>query len=307
MNFHHVKAFCTIVAEGSFSRAAERLHLTQPTISAQIQALEKALRTRLFERSAQGISLTQSGKVFHPYALQMLELSDRAGQAMEQLQGLEFGRLELGASTVPGHYLLPAALALFKTARPGVEVQLSVSNSQEVRHGVREGRFELGLVGEQTRDERLHYVPVARDRLLVAMRPEHPLAQKKTLAPADLLGHPLVMREYGSATRATLERGLVAAGLHPEALQIFLELGSAEAVKMAARAVDALAVLSEWSVKDEERLGLLRAVPLDGVDLDRDLYLVWRAHGYLSVASEAFIRFLREEYLPKLEGVRVAE
>src|SRR5687767_2331147 len=107
MNFHHVKAFCTIVAEGSFSRAAERLHLTQPTISAQIQSLEKQLHTRLFERSAQGISLTQAGKEFHPYAIQLLELSERTEQAILELQGLTRGRLELGASSVPGHYVLP--------------------------------------------------------------------------------------------------------------------------------------------------------------------------------------------------------
>src|SRR5687767_5647462 len=147
MNFHHVKAFCTIVSEGSFSRAAERLHLTQPTISAQIQSLEKALGTRLFERSAQGISLTQSGKTFHPYALQMLELSERSTQAIEQLQGMSRGHLELGASTVPGHYVLPRPLALFKTANPGIEVRMVVANSQEVRNGVREGEFELAMVG----------------------------------------------------------------------------------------------------------------------------------------------------------------
>ncbi len=297
MNFQHVQAFCTIVAEGSFSRAAERLHLTQPTISAQIQSLEKTLGTRLFERSAQGISLTQAGRTFHPHALQMLELSRRAEQAIEELQGLSRGNLEIGASTVPGHYLLPAALALFKERAPGVEVHLSVSNSQDVRHGVREGRFELGLVGERVRDERLAYEPIARDRLLVAMGPGHPLADRETLSPQDLMGERLVMREYGSATRATLERALSTAGLPPHDLRVWLELGSAEAVKMAVRAVDALAVLSEWSVRDEARLGLLKVVPLAGVDLERELYLVWRAHGYLSVASEAFVRFLKEEYL----------
>jgi DNA-binding transcriptional LysR family regulator len=296
MNFHHVKAFCTIVSEGSFSRAAEQLHLTQPTISAQIQALEKAFRTRLFERSAQGISLTQAGREFHPYALQLLELSQRAEQAMEELQGLARGRLELGASTVPGHYLLPRALAEFKAAQPGIEVQLVVSNSQEVRTGVREGRFELGMVGERVRDERLTYTPVATDQLLVVLRPEHPLAERKSLGLKDLLGQPFLMRERGSATRATLERALAQAGASAQDLSVMLELGSAEAVKMALRSVDALAVLSEWSVKDELRLGLLRALPLDGAELDRELLLVWRAHGYLSTASEAFIRFLRELY-----------
>lgn len=296
MNFQHVKTFCTIVAEGSFSRAAERLHLTQPTISAQIQALEKSVRSRLFERSAQGISLTQAGKVFHPYALQILELSERTMEAMLELQGLERGRLEIGASTVPGHYVLPATLARFKARKPGIEVSLTVSNSQTVRNAVREGELELGMVGERVRDERLAFEPLVRDQLVVVLRPQHPLAGRTSLTPAELSSQPMVMREYGSATRATLERALEEAGVSVESLQVLLELGSAEAIKMAIRSIDAVAVLSEWSVKDEVALGLLKTVPLEGPGLSRDLYLIWRAHGFLSAASEEFVRFLREEF-----------
>jgi DNA-binding transcriptional LysR family regulator len=293
MNFHHVKAFCTIVSEGSFSRAAEKLHLTQPTISAQIQSLEKALLTRLFERSAQGISLTEPGKVFHPYALQLLELSGRAEQAMDELQGLKHGRVEVGASTVPGHYLLPQALSRFKQEHSGLEVALTVGNSQEIRNGVREGKFELGMVGERVRDERLSYERLAQDRLVVAMRPTHVLAARKSLRPEDLAGQPLIIREYGSGTRSALERGLAASGLTVTDLKIFLELSSIEAIKMAIRSVDALAVLSEWSVRDEARLGILHVASLEGIEEARDLYLVKRTHGFLSVASEAFVAFFR--------------
>jgi len=294
MNFHHVKAFCTIVSEGSFSRAAEKLHLTQPTISAQIQSLEKSLRTRLFDRSAQGISLTQPGRVFHPYALQLLELSERAEQTMDGLQGLKHGKLDVGASTVPGHYLLPQALAQFKAAHPGLEVSLTVSNSQDIRNGVREGRFELGTVGERVRDERLDYEELAQDRLVVVMRPEHPLAGRASLRAAELAGEPLVIREHGSGTRSALERGLATAGLSTADLCIFLELSSIEASKLAIRSADALAVLSEWSVREEARLGLLHVAALEGVTVERDLFLVKRAHGFLSVASEAFLSFFRQ-------------
>ncbi len=301
MNFQHVRTFCAIVRDGSFSRAAERLHLTQPTVSAQIQGLEKELGTRLFERSAQGISLTQDGKTFLPYARDLLELCERAESAMEEVHGLARGKLEIIASTVPGDYVLPAALALFKTRNPGVEVRLAVSNSQAVRHGVREGEYELGMVGEKVRDERLKYEAVAQDQLRVAMRPEHPLAGRRSLTVGELRGQPLVIREYGSATRATLERALAVQSGPGEEAEVFLELGTAEAVKTAIRAVDALAILSEWSVRDEERLGLLRVLPLEGVELSRSLYLARRTHGYLSVPSQAFVRFLREEYLAGLD------
>lgn len=243
MNFQHVKTFCTIVAEGSFSRAAEALHLTQPTITAQIQALEKTVGARLFERSAQGISLTQAGRTFHTYATQMLELSARATQAMEQLQGLARGELSIAASSVPGQYILPRLLASFRAEWPAVQVRLSVSNSQEVRAGVRDSLFELGMVGERARDDRLAFDPVVEDQLVLVVRAEHPLVGEEGIDPTRLFQLPLITRERGSGTRATLERAMHRSGLSPDRLKVMLELGSAEAVKMAVRATDWGAVL----------------------------------------------------------------
>lgn len=301
MNFQHLKAFCAIVAEGSFSRAAEELHLTQPTISAQIQGLEKHLGTRLLDRSAQGVSLTQAGKCFHPYALQLLDLATRAEEAVNELQELSRGRVEICASTVPGHYLLPSILAQFKQRYPGVELTLVVSNSQDVRHHLREGRCELGMVGEEVRDDRLIHEPVASDHLIVVMGPDHPLSSRKSITPQDLREVPLILREQGSATRHTLERALLAAGVSLGELKVHLELGSIEAIKMAVRSSDALAVVSVWTAREERRLGLLRAVPLEGVDTHRNLYLVRREHSCLSVAGETFVQFLKDRLADLVE------
>jgi DNA-binding transcriptional LysR family regulator len=295
MNYQHVKTFCAIISEGSFSRAADSLHLTQPTVSAQIKALETYLRTRLFERSAQGISLTQSGKTFHPYAIQLLELASRASEAVEQVEGLARGHLEVGASSVPGHYILPRYLVEFKQRAPGVEISLSVSNSHDVRTGVHEGRFELGVIGERVRDERLTFEAVIDDQLVAVMRPENPLRSQASLSPADLASCPLILRERGSGTRATFERALAKIGVGIEKLDVWLELGSTEAVKMSVRNADAVAVCSHWAIADEVRSGLLRAVPITGMDLKRHFFLVWRAHGYLSTASERFIEMLRSD------------
>jgi DNA-binding transcriptional LysR family regulator len=300
INYQHVQAFCAIVAEGSFSRAAASLHLTQPTVSSQIKALEKGLGTRLFERSAQGISLTQTGHAFYTYATQMMELSSRAQESVEQIHGLARGHLNLGASSVPGHYILPRALVCFKREAPGVEVSLTVSNSQEIRAGVHDGRFELGVVGEKARDERLRFEALLTDEMVAVVRPDHPLRARNSVCSAELLEWPLIIRERGSGTRATLERALGKVGIQPERLNVWLELGSSEAVKMAVRYADAVAVLSRWCLVDEEAGGLLRSLPIHGLDLGRKFFLVWRAHGYLSAASEKFIGMVRDGGLAAL-------
>jgi len=294
MNLQHVKTFCAIAAEGSFSHAADVLHLTQPTISAQIQALETQVGARVFERSAKGISLTQAGSVFHEYALQILELVERTEQAMDELRGLARGRLDVGASTIPGHYLLPRALAEFKQKIPTVEISLTVGNSHDIRMGVRDGGFELGVVGEQAREPRLAYEALTSDRLVAVVATTHPLASRAEITVAELVRQPMVMREHGSGTRGSFNRALQQAGFDPHALEILLELGSNEAVKSAVRAVPAVAVLSEWCVRDEVSQGLLKALPVRDLDLGRRFWLVRRANGYLSVASESFVTFLRE-------------
>jgi DNA-binding transcriptional LysR family regulator len=297
MNLHHVRAFHTIVAEGSFSRAADVLHITQPTISAQVQALEQHLGTRLLERSAKGVALTQAGKLFYDYAAQILELTERAEEAVEQLRGLQRGRLELGASTVPGHYILPAALAAFKARHPAIEVTLWVGNSHDVRQMVRDSRLEIGVVGEQVRDERLAFETLLRDELVFVVRPGHPLAGSQPSL-ETLIEQPVVTREYGSGTRAAFEKALQKRGIAPERLKVLLELGSTEAVKTAVRAIDAVAVVSRWSIADERRLGLLEEIRCPGLEITRSFFLVWRANGYLSVAAETFLQHLRHEHLP---------
>lgn len=307
MNYQHVRAFCAIVAEGSFSRAACTLHLTQPTVSAQIQALEKYLGARLFERSAQGIALTQAGREFRPYALQLLQMADRAREAVEQMQGLARGRLEVGACAVPGHYLLPRALVCFKEHAPGVEVSLSVADGGEIRAAVQEGRFELGVVGEKSRDDGLVFEPVFRDDLVAVVRPCHAFCERDALSPDDLARTPLLMPARGSGSRAAVERAAGRSGLAPERLRVWMELGSVEAIKLALRSADALALLSRCSVDDELRAGKLRALPVEGMDLRRTFFLCRRTRGVLSAASERFREQLRHPDRDPGSSIRATE
>src|SRR5439155_9207158 len=145
--------------------------------------------------SAQGISLTQTGRTFHAYATQLLELSSRAEEAVEQVHGLARGELDVGASSVPGHYILPRSLVRFKQCAPGVRISLRVGNSQEIRQGVHDGQFELGIIGEKVRDERLTFEAILSDQLVAVMRPDHALGDRSSLSLDDLARCSLIMRE----------------------------------------------------------------------------------------------------------------
>lgn len=299
MNFPQLEAFRAIVLEGSFSRAAEKLGLTQPTISAQIQSLERSVGVRLIDRSAQGVSLTQAGQVFLPYANQLLSTAIQAQDALQGLIGMTHGHLDLAASSVPGQYLLPPALSEFKERYPGIRVTLTASNSHEVRRLLRDGHTELGFVGDCLRDDRLIHETITRDELVVVMRPGHPLCGRKSISVTELLAHPLVLRERGSATRSTLERALTEAGGSIENASVHLELGGSEAVRLALRAADVLAVVSNWAVRDDVERGWLCRTRLEGIDLTREIFVVRRVHGDLSIAGKSFLEFVRTVFLAR--------
>lgn len=292
MNLQQLRTFYTITREGSFSRAAERLHLTQPTISAQIQALEKQLKTRLFDRTNQGSRLTEAGEILARYARQVLELLDEAETSVQQLKELSTGRIRVIASSVPGNYLLPGRLAAFKSRYPGIEIVLEVTNSASVRRSIRAGEFELGVVGERDEQSQVTYRQVAEDELTPVARAAHPLARRSSLPAAELASWPLLLRERGSGTREVTERALAERGVRPEDLQIFMEFSTAEAMLRAVRESDAIAILSRLAVEDElSRRSIVRLNVPDLVVV-RPLYLVTRTDAVLSPAARAFADIL---------------
>ena len=161
MELNQLKAFCAVVEKRSFSRAGEVVFLSQPTVSLQISSLEQELGTQLLDRRAREITVTKTGETLYQYAKRILRLINEAEQAIEQLKGLMKGTLTLGASTIPGEYLLPSLLAEFKGLHPAIDIDLQISDTQGVITKVLAHEAEIGFVG--TRDKsngqaRAHYI-----------------------------------------------------------------------------------------------------------------------------------------------------
>jgi DNA-binding transcriptional LysR family regulator len=297
MNLNFLRTFICVVEEGNYSRAANRLHLSQPAVSMQMQTLAEDLGVELFRRRGHRVELTEGGAILYDKAREVLRLWQKT---VHQLEGLRLrlqGRLELGASTVPGDYLLPLRLCEFYRLHPDLEVRMQVAPSQEIVQQLAAGRLDLAVVGYKPEEAGLESEVLFRDELVVIVSPDHDLASRKFITIEDLLGNPFLQRIRGSATRQVLDNALEAKGINPSELKVVMELGSSRSLLEAAAQGLGLAVVSSLAAEDCIRQGRLVSKPVSGLDLRRDFWLVLTS-APRSPALAAFIEFLRRsDYL----------
>ncbi|MGH7478769.1 MAG: LysR substrate-binding domain-containing protein, partial [Candidatus Methylomirabilales bacterium] len=173
MDIRALEVFCKIVELKSFSRAAEAVYLTQPTVSGHIKALEEFVGVKLLDRLGREVLPTKVGELLYGYAKQILALRNQAIQALEEYKGSLKGHLVIGGSTIPGEYVLPALLATFKARYPEISLTLKIADSREIVRGVLEGTVELGAVGAKFDDGQLIYLKLLEDELVLALPPGH--------------------------------------------------------------------------------------------------------------------------------------
>lgn len=293
LNLRQLEVFARVMEHRSFSRAGKVLYLTQPTVSGHIAALEKHLGVSLFDRMGRKVSPTSAAQVLYPYASRMLADRKEALAAVHEHQGLESGRLLMGASTIPGSYILPSLLRTFKERHPGVTVSLGVADSRAIADQVHRGDWELGFVGVRPRQRDLLCTQFHEDRLILAVPPDHRLARRRQVALRDLAGQPFLLREAGSGTRRVLEEALERKGIIPERdWNLVCELGSSEAVKEGIRRGVGISILSNLALEHEIDCGLVRQVRVAGLDIRRKFFVIQHRRRSLSPAAKAFRRFI---------------
>jgi len=277
-------------SHGSISAAARALGVAQPTASAGLRALERRLGLDLLERTTRGARLTETGRATAAWAREVIDASDRFETSVASLREQPSERVRVAASLTVAEYLAPrwlARLALAeaggRSARDAPDVELVVRNSADVTELVLAGEVELGFVESATVRRGLRTRTVARDELVVVVGPGHRWARRSALRVDELLSGGLVVRESGSGTRETLERGLAALG---ERLPAHLPyLGSTAALKTAVQHGGAVAVLSSLAVADDVARGALVRLAVPGLELDRRLRMVWKDGAALSAGA----------------------
>lgn len=295
MDLRRLEIFAKVAELGSFSRAAEALFLTQPTISEHVRALEDELGVQLLDRLGRGATPTRAGQLLLGYARRMLTLSREAHQALERFQGRMSGELVVGGSTIPGEYVLPALIGQFKVKFPDISISLLIGSTRHVSDWVEEGRVEVGVVGARPAARTLEAKELMPDELVVVVPSSHPWATRRTTTLGDLQKEPMVVRERGSGSREAVEHALQEAGVSLANLRLVGEMGSTQAVKQAVRAGVGIALISKRAVEDECRAGLLACVKVKDLRVARAFYLVTHRDRTRSPLAQAFVEFIESQ------------
>ncbi len=295
LDFRQLQVFMAVWDKRSLSQAAEAIYLTQPTVSAHLKALEEQLGVRLFDRSSREVIPTAAGEVLYPFVHKILRLNRQAEESISGLVGEGRGFLEVGASNIPGQYLLPAILGQFRKHRPMVEIKLFIADTRSVIEDVLEGQIELGIVGAAMERKKLDFEPCFSDELTFVIANDNPLAGKRQIEIEEFLNQPLIVREKGSGTRLTIERALAQHGISMDQLNIVIEMGSTEAVRQGVKAGLGSAFISLRAVQDYLDCGILHAVTVRGMEIKRNFYMVTRKNRTLSPINAAFMDFIRQK------------
>jgi DNA-binding transcriptional LysR family regulator len=296
LDLYKLEVFYWVAELKSFSEAAERLSLRQPTVSAHIQELENILGGKVFYRIPGKVSLTPLGLLLVEKARTLLSFKRETVAAIEQFRGTLSGELWIGGSNIPGEYLLPEKLGEFIKKYPQVKPILRIGDSTSVVEEVLDGKVEIGFVGFKNADARLSFEKIWQDQMVLAVPKDHLWSRRNFVRLAELRSQNFISRERGSGTLNSF-RSLMAKTRQSadDLINVAMELGSTAAVKEALISGFGVSILSRTAIRRELAEGCLVEIPIRGLKMDRDFYEVCYKRRPLSPVSQAFRNFLRND------------
>lgn len=295
MDFKQIEAFVNVAKYKSFSKAAEAIFLSQPTVSAHIASLEQELGVVLFDRSSKEIRLTQAGAVFLDYAVSLINVRNTATLKLSELGSKIQGNLTIASSTTPCRFLLPQLLKSFYDKYPNVNYDIKEESTRDVIEMILLGNADVGIVGEVIKDPKLTYSKVYEDKLiLISSIPSLP----ETLTIDTLLQQRFILREKGSATRSVFENELIKLGYGIDKLKVFAEVSSLEAVLQFVKCGAGISVVSEIACIDYIQSGLLLKHKIKDINITRGIYIVYHNRRPLSPVAKAFLEHT-QNYIEK--------
>jgi DNA-binding transcriptional LysR family regulator len=293
VDLRRLEVFCRVVEMKSFTKAAEAVFLSQPTVSDHIRTLEEMVGEKLLDRLGREVLPTKAGELLYTHALRILKECDEAIQAIEEYRGNISGHLFLGASTIPGTYILPSIAASFKNRFPDIQLTIRISSSHVIASQMNAGELELGIIGARWNDTSLEWEQIFSDELVLAVHPSHPWSGRDSITLEELTREPFIHREVDSGTRKVMTQIMKIHGYDARALRIVAEMGSTEAVKQCIKQKIGISILSRQAVTDDLEHGSLAFVPVEGIRFIRPFYLITRKNRQSSPVCTAFLEHLR--------------
>lgn len=294
MNFdlHRLEVLCKVIETKSFTKAAEKMFLSQPTISEHIRYLEEIVGEKLVNRLGREAVPTQAGMILYEYAKKMLDIRHQAIQAIELFRGTLTGQLLIGASTIPGNYILPEIVGKFRISFPSISTKIFIASSRSVVDMLLDGQIEIGFTGAVWRDVRLNWKDIWCDTLVLAVKTSDPLALKGAITIDEIKEIPLIFREKGSGTRKVTEEVLDRLGVDIDELNIVAELGSTEAVRQGIKAGIGASIISYRAIEEDISRGSIAVVKIHNLNIERPFYIVTHKKHHLSPIAKAFKDFI---------------
>ncbi len=286
----HLKYFYQAAISENFTQAAEKLHITQPALSRQIAALENELDLQLFNRQGRKPALTDAGRRLFHYADEIIKLCHEAEKEMHELNNLNAGNLNIGASVTIANYILPPVLADYNKQHPMITLAVTIASSEEIEQSVLENKVDFGLTGSIIQNANLYQEPLLDDELNLVVASNHHLAeQSMTVTPAQLEEETFLLREEGSDSRKHFEILMEQCNIKPSKMIV---LKHTESIKNGIIHNLGVSFLSKVAWQNEKKLGLL--VPLRGYNANRSFKLIYRKNSRLSPAALMFTALLNK-------------
>ena len=292
MNLRQLEILCEIIKRKSFSKAANAVFLSQPTLTEHIKSLEAEIDLKILDRLGREVVPTKAGEILYKYAQRILTLKAEVKQALEKFKGNLHGELSIGASTIPGEYILPHLLGKFREKFPQISLNQTIRDTREVVNGILDNNIELGMVGAIIGSAKLDYLGFVDDELVLAV-PATPLWNKvECVSIENLKQFPFIFREEGSGTQLFITRTFDKFGLNISTLNVVARLGSTNAVVQAIKSGGGVSIVSKRAIEGEIYHNTINCLSINEIKLKRSFYIVTRKGKTNSPLCKAFINFL---------------
>lgn len=294
MDFRQLEAFVKTVELGSFSKAADLLYISQPSVSVHVRALEKELGTALLTRSSKEVAATKDGRLFYEYAKNILSLRDKAVFELKSRTAAYQGELEIHASSVPAQYILPEIIAGFSRAYPNISFDITMSDTFSVISGVAAQRCELGVVGARVDNGKCDYRFIVSESIVLIAPPDSPLTAENLRE--SIYTENFITREEGSATQYHAGEYLEKMGVDFGRLRVVAQLTNQQSIVHAVSKGLGVSIVSEIAAREYIRNKLVRIIRPDGFDLKRNFYFVYRKDAILPPKLNVFMNYVCQTY-----------